>query len=161
MPRSWLELRPFLDTDAEFFAALASDQRVVRFIGYGQPWSQLEIDSCVEAALHHENLEHIGASRWFVATEADHRVGVVFSTRQDSSVEIGYWVSPEHWGRGIGGSMLDRALAITAELFGVATFSAGVAAGNTVSAHLLTTRGFVLESSSDELEQYVLNLPAR
>ncbi|WP_391549243.1 hypothetical protein [Glutamicibacter halophytocola] len=72
---------------------MASDERVVRFIGFGQPWNQQDIDSCVEAALQNQDLNQVGTSRWFVATMAKQPVGLIFSTRQESSIEIGYWVS--------------------------------------------------------------------
>jgi len=153
-----LEVRLFRTADAEFFATLASDERVVRFIGFGQPWNQQDIDSCVEAALQNQDLNQIGTSRWFVATMAKQPVGLIFSTRQESSIEIGYWVSPAHWGHGIGGEMLNRAMAMVPGLFGATTLSAGVAPGNTVSATLLANRGFVLKDGTDELDQYLLDL---
>lgn len=156
MTSSSLLLHPFSDTDSEFFATLASDERVVRFIGYGKPWNQQDIDACIVSALQHDELNQVGASRWFVASMAGQAVGVVFSTRQENSIEIGYWVSPAHWGRGVGGTMLDQTLDMVPELFGLATLSAGVAPGNTISAKLLTQRGFTLTVHTDQLDHYVL-----
>ncbi|MGQ3383129.1 GNAT family N-acetyltransferase [Glutamicibacter sp. TV12E] len=153
-----LEMRPFHAADAEFFAALASDERVVRFIGFGQPWNQQDIDSCVEAAMQNQDPMHVGTSRWFVATMAKQPVGLIFSTRQESSIEIGYWVSPAHWGRGVGGEMLNRTMAMVPGLFGATTLSASVAPGNSVSATLLANRGFILKARTDELDQYLFDV---
>ncbi|MHA6968636.1 GNAT family N-acetyltransferase [Glutamicibacter bergerei] len=153
---SSVTLRPFTNADAEFFAALATDKRVVRFIGYGQPWDRQTITACVREALEQEPLDLVGASRWFVATEANESVGIVFSTRQQTCVELGYWVSADQWGRGIGGAMLDSALAIVPRAFGITKFSARVAPGNTASARMLFKRGFMLEKRDEELEHYML-----
>jgi len=157
LPSPTLTLRPFCASDAQYFASLAADERVVRYIGFGQPWSQSDIDSCIEAALKGDALDTVGSSRWYVATEATQSVGILFSTRQEDSVEIGYWVTPAHWGRGVATAILDLALASVPKLFQLDKLTAGVAPANTLSARLLTNRGFTLESHSDELEQYVLN----
>lgn len=101
---------------------------------------------------------HVGTSRWFVATMAKQPVGLIFSTRQESSIEIGYWVSPAHWGRGVGGEMLNRTMAMVPGLFGATTLSASVAPGNSVSATLLANRGFILKARTDELDQYLFDV---
>ena len=155
-PRS-ITLRPFQNADSEFFASLASDERVTRFIGFGQAWDQQTISACVHESLQHEPLDAVGASRWFLAVEAIEAVGVVFSTRQETRVEIGYWVSPDQWGRGVGGAMLDSALIAIPKIYGITKFSACVAPANTVSATLLTRRGFELQNLDAQLAHYVLD----
>lgn len=150
-------LRPFHVADTEFFAGMASDQRVTRFIGDGQPWDQNTIQVRIRAALEQDPLNVVGSSRWFLATEATEPVGIVVSTRKDEGIEIGYWVSPDHWGRGIAGAMVNSALVTIPEVYGTQTLIARVAPANAASAKLLTRRGFTLESHHEGLDHYTLS----
>lgn len=157
MPRPLsIELRPFHASDTAFFAGMASDERVTRFIGDGQPWEQQTIQARVSAALRQDPLDIVGATRWYLATEANESVGIVVSSRKDDGVEVGYWVSPEHWGRGIAGAMVDGALATIPEVYGTRQLVARVDPANAASAKLLTRRGFQLRSNHDGLDLYCL-----
>ena len=71
-------------------------------------------------------------------------------------MEVGYWVSPEHWGRGVAGAMVDRAVATVPEIYGQVRLIARVDPANAASARVLTRRGFELEASQDGLDRYVL-----
>lgn len=77
-PASVIELRPFRDTDASFFADMARDARVTGFVGH----------------------------------------------------EIGYRVSPEHWGKGIAQAMITEAVTRIPGLFGVRSLVAGRSRGS-------------------------------
>lgn len=158
MPQSpSISLCPFREEDTEFFASMAMDERVTRFIGDGQPWEPRTIEDRVQAALQHDTLDTVGASRWFLATETNEPVGVVVSTRKESGVEIGYWVSPSHWGRGIAGAMLDSALATIPAVYATSTLIARVDPANAASTKLLTRRGFELDHRHEGLEHYMLS----
>ncbi len=152
-----ITLRPFRDADTEFFASMASDELVTRFIGYGKPWDRQTIDTCVQGALRPAPLDTVGASRWFVASEATEAVGIVFSTRHENSVEVGYWVPSEQWGRGVAGAMLDSALITIPAAYKTTKISASVAPANTASAKVLTRRGFKRVSGDEVLDHYTLN----
>lgn len=152
-----LTLRPFLEADTEFFASMASDEQVTRFIGYGKPWDRETIKTCVQGVLQPDPIDDAGASRWFVAMEATQAVGIIFSTRQEDSVEIGYWVSSDQWGRGVAGGMLDCALTMIPKAYNLTKLTARVAPANAVSARLLTRRGFILETSDEQLDHFTLN----
>ncbi|WP_426735183.1 GNAT family N-acetyltransferase [Glutamicibacter sp. 2E12] len=152
-----IDLRPFHEADTEFFADMASDERVTRFIGDGQPWDQQTIQTRVRAALQQDPLDTVGASRWFLATETTEPVGIVVSTRKETGIEVGYWVSPEHWGRGIAGAMLDSALTTIPEVYATKTLIARVDPANAASARLLTRRGFQLETHHEGLDLYTLD----
>ncbi|WP_343317353.1 GNAT family N-acetyltransferase [Arthrobacter sp. TMP15] len=157
MPRPLsIELRPFHASDTAFFAGMASDERVTRFIGDGQPWEQQTIQDRVSAALRQDLLDIVGATRWYLATEANESVGIVVSSRKDDGVEVGYWVSPENWGRGIAGAMVDGALASIPKDYGTSQLIARVDQANAASAKLLTRRGFQLSSNHDGLNLYTL-----
>lgn len=151
-----ITLRPFQETDTAFFTGLATDERVTRFVGDGGPWAPQLIQDRLRVALQQEPVEQVGAVRWFIAEEADESVGLVVSTRWEGGVEVGYWVSPEHWGRGVAGAMVDLAVAMAPEVYGRVRLIARVAPANAASARVLTRRGFELEASQDGLDRYVL-----
>ncbi|GAA5227041.1 GNAT family N-acetyltransferase [Paeniglutamicibacter antarcticus] len=155
-PPPSITLRPFHEAETVFFAGMASDERVTRFIGDGQPWDEQTIQDRIRAALQQDPLDMVGTSRWFLATEAKQSVGVVVSTRKEEGIEIGYWVSPDHWGRGIAGAMLDGALSTIPEVYKTKELLARVDPANTVSAKLLTRRGFQLATQQEGLDHYTL-----
>jgi ribosomal-protein-alanine N-acetyltransferase len=157
MPRPpSITLRPFHEADTAFFTGMASDERVTRYIGDGQPWDEQTIQERIRAALQEDPLDQVGASRWFLATEANAPVGIVVSSRKDAGVEVGYWVSPDHWGRGIAGAMLDATLASIPDTYGSRNLLARVDPANAVSAKLLTRRGFQLDTHVEGLDHYTL-----
>ncbi|QXQ11951.1 GNAT family N-acetyltransferase [Paeniglutamicibacter sp. Y32M11] len=152
--RPQIVLRPFHQTDTEFFTRLASDERVTRYVGDGQPWSQEFIHGRIRTALQQDPIKTVGASRWFLATEENTPVGIVVSTRKDDGIEIGYWVSPDHWGRGIAGVILDKALTTVPEIYGTRKLIARVDPANAASAKVLTRGGFQLEATREGLDYY-------
>jgi ribosomal-protein-alanine N-acetyltransferase len=154
--RPQLGLRPFHQADTEFFIRMASDERVTRYVGDGQPWSQEFIHSRIRTALQEDPIKTVGASRWFLATEENTPVGIVVSTRKEDGIEIGYWVSPDHWGRGIAGVMVDQALATVPEIYGTRKLIARVDPANAASAKVLARRGFQLEATREGLDYYTL-----
>lgn len=155
-----LSLRSFDSTDVPFFTSLASNDQVTRYIGDGQPWEGDTIASCIRLALEYRPVNEVGAIRWFIATVDTNPVGLVASTRKDDGVEIGYWVSPEHWGKGIAGTMIDTAICSLPELFGTRILIAQVDPGNEASARVLLRRGFVLDSHSENLDRYIKQISA-
>lgn len=151
-----ITLRPFQEADTAFFTGLATDERVTRFVGDGRPWAPQAIQDRLRAALQQEPVEQGGAVRWFIAEEGGEAVGLVVTTRCDEGVEIGYWVSAEHWGRGVAGAMVDLAVATVPDVYGRVRLIARAAPANTASTRLLTRCGFELEASQDGLDRYVL-----
>lgn len=151
-----ITLRPFHEADTAFFTGLATDERVTCFVGDGRPWAPQTIQDRLRSALQQQPVEHSRAVRWFIAEEGGEAVGLVVATRCDEGVEIGYWVSPQHWGRGVAGAMVDRALSTIPEVYGQVRLIARVDPANAASARVLTRRGFELEASQDGLDRYVL-----
>lgn len=154
-----ITLQPFQAADAAFFASMASDERVTRFIGDGRPWDRQITQDRIRAALRQDPPHRAGASRWFLAKEAGEPVGIVVSTRTEEGVEIGYWVSPDCWGRGIAGAMVDGALTTIPEVYETRELFARVDPANTASSRLLTRRGFQRKSHQRGLDRYALELP--
>ncbi|MDQ0734679.1 hypothetical protein [Arthrobacter agilis] len=81
-----IALRPFQATERSFFAGMAGDDRVTRLVDNGQPWQERLINSRVSAALELLPLDRHGATRWFIAENANGPVGLVVSTRKESGV---------------------------------------------------------------------------
>lgn len=155
-PSPAIFLQPFHETDAAFFARLASDERVTRFVGDGTPWDRQYTEGRINAALKHEPPGIVGASRWLLAMESTEPVGIVVSMHREEGIEIGYWVSPDHWGRGVAGAMVDAALVVIPDLYGTRELLARVHPDNAVSARLLTRRGFQFDGNHGGLDHYRL-----
>lgn len=153
-----ITLQPFRSIDPTFFVGMSSDERVTPYVGDGRPWDRQVIEDRLAAALRNEPLDQVGATRWLTAVEANDPVGLLVSTRKVQGVKIGYWVAPAHWGRGVAGTILDRALDSIPGLYKTSRISAHVDPSDTVSAKLLARRGFILEAGEDPLERYSLAL---
>ena len=144
-----LVLRAFRASDRDFFAALAGDERVVQYVGDGTTWSANRIDERVTLALHDIAPTQDGAVRWFIAECGQEPVGLFVTSRRGSMVEIGYWVAPAHWGRGVAGAMLDAGLIQTATTFGDVAAVARIDPANLASARAVVRRGFRLTGRDD------------
>ena len=155
-----LQLRPFDATDVPFFANMATDPRVTKYVGDGSTWDQATIAEKTTNALRDAPVHAQGAARWFVALHHDQPVGILVSTRREAGVEIGYWVSPEHWGRGIAGAMVDAALEILPTLYNSDHLIARVDPDNAASARVLTRRGFHTTGCDNGLDRYLWEGPS-
>lgn len=149
-------LRPFRRPDAPRFAELASDPRVTRFVGDGQPWGRQYTEGRIDEALRDIPVDRVGACRWFVATTDGVRVGIVVSLRRDAGIDIGYWLRPERWGQGLGGAMVDAALLTVPDVYGTGDLLARVDPANIASGRLLTGRGFQFDGHHEGVDHYRL-----
>lgn len=156
-----LSFRPFAPEDSLFFTELATNPRVVQYVGDGRPWAPKDVNRRIKAALGTTPLSKEGATRWFLAAVAGEPVGLLGCTRRATGVEIGYWVSPDHWGRGIAGSLVDQAQRDVPVLFQSSTLVAYVSPDNEASARVLTRRGFVWEARENDLDRYMWSAPRR
>lgn len=124
-----LELRPWEDGFAGDLARLSSDERVMRFIGDGRTWSRERA-----AERHQECLRHWAEHGFgwraiidggaFTGVAALNRLGAIVPGIEEDAIEIGWWVDPRAWGRGIA---TEAALALRDEAFG------GLGAGRIVA----------------------------
>ncbi|WP_411730970.1 GNAT family N-acetyltransferase [Paeniglutamicibacter sp.] len=143
-------LRRFTRTDTEFFSRLATDERVTRFVGDGRPWDSDFIAARVDSALGGLPPGHPEAKRWFIASLDDEPAGLVVSSRHDGAVEIGYWLAPEHWGKGLAGRMVARAIPAVWDAYGSIPLSARVDPENGASVRILTRHGFRPDGATPE-----------
>lgn len=90
-----------------------------------------------------------------VAGEAVGSIGLEFGDPDDiyfRTAEIGYWLSPQHWGKGIMSRLLPAFVQWSWETFGVLIrVSAETAEGNPASGRVLQKAGFVLEGRRPDM----------
>jgi RimJ/RimL family protein N-acetyltransferase len=114
-----LELRPWADGFEDDLFRLSSDERMMRFIGDGRPWTRERTAERHRACLRHWEQHGFG---WrgifdrddFVGVAALNRLGTTVPGIEEDATEIGWWVAPESWGRGLA---TEAALALRDEAF--------------------------------------------
>jgi RimJ/RimL family protein N-acetyltransferase len=116
-----LLLRPWTAEDVALLATLSSNPRVTRYIGRGQTWTALKAIAVADHALGHWREHGFG---WRVALEistgaeiglmALNLVGTGTAGLDPADHEIGWWLSPEHWGHGYA---TEGARAVAADAF--------------------------------------------
>jgi RimJ/RimL family protein N-acetyltransferase len=102
-----LSVHALAPDDREFFRALAQDARVIRFVGDGAPWSDDYVAQRFDTALAGGTPEH--GLRWLIASAAGSRVGLLALTVHGDETELGYWIAPDHWGKGYAGRLVEHA----------------------------------------------------
>jgi RimJ/RimL family protein N-acetyltransferase len=112
---------PWQDAFGEDLARLASDERVTQYIGNGRPWSREQARQRHQACLAHWEDHDFG---WraildspggrFLGLAALNYLGDLVPGIEESAIEIGWWLDPGVWGRGIA---TEAATAIRDEAF--------------------------------------------
>ena len=165
-----LVLRPWAESDRGLLARLGADPDVVRYIGDGQPWSPERAEDVSRQIGRHWDAHGFG---WRVAVEGTAAIGFIAlnylgegtAGLSPEEFEIGWWLDPRAWGRGLA---REGARAVRDEAFGrvgapsiVARLqpenvaSAGVAANLGMSPQFDTTGRF-----GEPLRVYRLTGPA-
>jgi RimJ/RimL family protein N-acetyltransferase len=103
-----LVLTPFTPADRIPFGRLAADARVMRFIGPGVAWSRARADEAVARAVDGFRRHGFGwrscrlrDTAAFVGLVALQHVGQGTVGLAEDVVEIGWWLDPAYWGRGL------------------------------------------------------------
>lgn len=116
-----LTLMPWQDAFGEDLARLASDERVMQYIGNGRPWNREQARQRHQACLRHWEDHHFGwraildsPSGRFLGLAALNYLGALVPGIEESAIEIGWWLDPGAWGRGIAA---EAATAIRDEAF--------------------------------------------
>jgi RimJ/RimL family protein N-acetyltransferase len=102
-----LSLRPWVGSDRALLLRLASDARVVRYIGDGTVWSAERVAEVAEAAAEHWRRHEFGW-RVIVPTDTGEEVGLVMLNHLGEGTagldprefEVGWWLAPSVWRRG-------------------------------------------------------------
>jgi RimJ/RimL family protein N-acetyltransferase len=116
-----LTLMPWQDALGEDLARLASDERVMQYIGNGRPWNREQARQRHQACLAHWADHNFGwraildsPSSRFLGLAALNYLGDIVPGIEESAIEIGWWLDPAAWGRGIA---TEAATAIRDEAF--------------------------------------------
>lgn len=138
-----MELVQWEDEHFEHMLRWATDPRMTRYIGDGKPWTRTYVEQRHEQALRHWEDHGFGLH---AVVEDGEVVGIAQMLEGDlGEIEIGYWVDPAHWGRGlatrIAVDLRDKALAIADRVV------AGHQAENTASGRVLEKAGLTYFTS--------------
>lgn len=132
-----MELVRWRDEHFEHMLRWATDPRMTRYVGNGKPWTPEYVTERHEQALRHWEEHGFGLH---LVVEDGVVVGLAqLADRGPDEIEIGYWVDPDHWGRGlatrIAAELRDRALSLRPRVF------AGHDAQNVASGRVLEKAG--------------------
>ncbi len=99
-PRVWL--RPWEEGDDVAFRSLTQDLRVMRFVSNGQPWSDGQTREFVER--QRAGFATRGFCLWKLILRESGRLAGMCGLQplvNTPDVEIGWWLAPDLWGKGI------------------------------------------------------------
>jgi RimJ/RimL family protein N-acetyltransferase len=147
-----LLLRPWGSGDVGLLSRLSADPRVTRYIGLGDTWSAAKAIEVSDRALEHWQRHGFGW-RVAVALATGEEIGMIALNRMGDSTpgvdgdehEIGWWLSPDHWGRGYA---VEGAAAIADDAFtglGAASVTARIQPENGASIAVATTIGMAFQ----------------
>ncbi|WP_199441205.1 GNAT family N-acetyltransferase [Umezawaea beigongshangensis] len=140
---------------------LSRDERVTRYVRDGLPWPAEYARRRHEGALEHWERHGFGW-RAVEETATGELIGVASAVRRDATadlpagaVEIGWWVDPPLWGRGLA-TEIARALRDEAFRTGAPVVAARWIDGNTASGRVITRIGLAhLRSYRDEQDRFL------
>jgi RimJ/RimL family protein N-acetyltransferase len=153
-----LRLEPWVPAHGGMLARLAALPEVMRYIGSGAPWTAAEAEEHSARALAHWREHGFG---WRAAVERGHgaTIGLIALNLAGPGIpglaaddyEIGWWIDPEHWGRGYateGG----RAIRDEAWTLGAPSVVARINRDNAASARVAAALG--LEPEADTVDRH-------
>src|SRR5919201_421358 len=115
-----VELRPWDESFEDALYRMASDERIVRFIGDGRPWSREFTSQRHQRHVRHW-AEHgfgwraIFEQGEFAGVAALSLLGDLVPGIEESALEIGWWIDARWWGQGLA---TESALDLRDEAFG-------------------------------------------
>jgi [ribosomal protein S5]-alanine N-acetyltransferase len=99
-----LRLGRWEPADAVAFRPIAQDPRVMRYVNNGEPWSDAKVREFIARQMRH--IAHNGFCFWKIQRRPDGKLiglcglqALHLGCRWE--VEIGWWLTPRHWGRGL------------------------------------------------------------
>ena len=136
---------------------LMSDQEVVRWIGIDPKTDRIETrDQLLKDFQEGKRFKFFWSIRWKTPgpdSVADMIGWILFRPTEDGrSVEIGYWLLPEIWGKGVATEAARKVLDILPAAMGVSVghVTAMVAVGNHTSRRVLEKSGLYVVREKDE-----------
>ncbi|MBB6576401.1 ribosomal-protein-alanine N-acetyltransferase [Comamonas odontotermitis] len=145
-----LLFRDFRQSDLPMLAQAMGDTRVTRFYGLETHHTDANAIACEQLGWYHQLLGD--GEGWWQAicvgangTDAIGGLGVYDRDDDGDSAELGYWLLPGHWGRGIMKTALRQWLPGAFRRLALHSVVAYVEPGNAASSRLLSQTGFTLE----------------
>lgn len=97
-------MRPWSIRDKNAFRPIATDPLVMRYINTGIPWDDDKIDEFINRQIRWHTMH--GYCLWRVLRSSDDELigicGIQPVNLQDTDeVEIGWWLTPSEWGKGL------------------------------------------------------------
>jgi [ribosomal protein S5]-alanine N-acetyltransferase len=146
-------LSPIQASDLPHIYRGLSDPQVVAYYGI----SYDSLTACEDQMTWYAEITRTGNGAWFLIRDPDtgEPVGAIGYNGADprhKCAELGYWLYPEYWGKGIMGETLPQALALIYRTTDLHRLLAVVEEPNTRSARLLERAGFRYEGATRECE---------
>ena len=163
-----LALREWAPEDADALYALTSDPEVMRYVGDGKPWPDIEQTRGWLARVG-ESYRTRGWGRWAVVEkEGGLAVGSCgfVPLPWSGEIDFGYMFRRDLWGRGYASEITGPALRYGFERYGFREVVAGIDPKNDVSRRVLLKLGFVYRNNEvqpgdeEETEVYVVANPS-
>ena len=132
--------------DWKEFQKIATDPMVVRYLGTGEPWPDERVQEFV--ARQCENWEKHGICLWkLLPKDSDTLIGIcgLQHLPEGPDVEIGWWLAPSHWGKGLATEAARQALAYGFEVSNLERIVAIAQAANRDSLRVMEKIGMRFE----------------
>lgn len=141
-----LVIRRFRNDDAKAFHSWRSDEKVARYTLWEYPYPYEEAESfCREQAAHQKFPVGDWCQVFIEERETGEPVGDIglgLDTEGDGSLEIGYSIHRNHWGKGYATEAIGAVIPVVAEAIGARRVVAEIDARNPASGKVLSKLGF-------------------
>ena len=134
--------------DKEGFRALATDPLVMRYINTGVPWKDEQIDEFLQRQMRWQAMHRY--SMWKLLSKPDGALigicGIQPVTLEGrDEVEIGWWLTPAEWGKGLATEAATAALRFAFDNAGLNRIIAIAQPANRASTRVMEKLGMTFE----------------
>ncbi len=155
-----LHLTAWTDHDHELLAVLASDPEIVRYVRDGKPWSAERIQRRHRQVLGQWNTFGFGW-RTIRIRDSGEVVGFLAINHREpgdvftrTAIELGWWLTPSAWGRGIATEAVRAARDETFHHLCANLLYARYQTGNTASGSVMRKLGLTYRQDQDDAHGY-------
>ena len=143
-----LRLRPWSIADKEAFRPIATDPLVMRYISTGNPWTDEQIDEFVTRQMRWYTRH--GYCLWRLLRSSDDAlIGICgiqpLTVDGQDEVEIGWWLTPSEWGKGLATEAATAALRFAFDTAGLRRIIAIAQPENRASRRVMDKLGMRFE----------------
>ncbi len=151
-------LRPFDLHDAPRLARIAGDKRIARMVAsVPSPYPELAAESWI---LTHEPGRRAGTDFCYAVEDRDGAlIGAAGLHKADGDWTLGYWIAPDHWGRGYASEAVGALLKAGKRTLNLRRIHTGYFPDNPASGRVLAKLGF--EPSGETYMTFSLGRLAR